>query len=236
LFGSYKTVLITGAGKGIGLAIAKKYIAEGYNVICHYHSSRPLFDGATFIKGDFSTESGVEKFIQECTSLAIKVDVLINNAACFYIADRWEEIPMLKVDEVLQINFKAPLRLSQYFIGKMLINKWGRIVNISSISVEHGGNPASLAYTTSKAALESMTKTVSKKTARSGVLINAIRVGLTDTEFHKKNPKKLINARVNQIPIGRMATPKEIASVIYFYGSDLNTFTAGSIIKVAGGE
>ena len=85
----------------------------------------------------------------------------------------------------------------------------GRIVNISSISVEHGGNPASLAYTTSKAALESMTKTVSKKTARSGVLINAIRVGLTDTEFHKKNPNKLINARVNQIPIGRMLRPRK---------------------------
>ena len=168
--------------------------------------------------------------------MKLKVDVLINNAANFHISDCWEKIPMSRLEEIMQINFQTPLRLCQYFVDNMSENKWGRIVNISSISVEHGGNPSSLVYTASKSALESMTKSLSKSTARFGVLINAIRVGITDTEFHKKNPKKSIIERVKQIPLGRMAQPEEIARTIFFYGSDFNTFTTGSILKVSGGE
>ncbi|MDA7624751.1 SDR family oxidoreductase [bacterium] len=231
-----KTVLITGAGKGIGSETAKKYLKEGYNVICHYHTEKPYIDGVKLIKGEFANETGVEEFIKRFQSLECEVDVLINNAASFFIADKWELINKSQIDEVFHVNFQAPLQLIQFFIKLMIKKKWGRIVNISSISVEHGGNPASLAYTTSKAALEAMTKSLSKSTANLGVLINAIRVGLTDTEFHKKNPSKSISDRVKQIPMGRMAKPDEIANTIFFYGSDHNTFTTGSILKISGGE
>ena len=231
-----KTVLITGAGKGIGLATARKYLKEGYDVICHYHTERPDIQDAKFVKGDFTTGEGVELFIDNVNTLGLKVDVLVNNAASFIISDNWESIKKIQIDTVFNVNFYAPLRLAQFFVKDMIKGRWGRIVNISSISVEHGGNSASLGYTTSKAALESMTRSISKSTAGFEVLINAIRVGLTDTEFHKRNPSKSINKRVKQIPMGRMAKPEEIANLIFYYGSHLNTFTTGSILKTSGGE
>ena len=81
-----------------------------------------------------------------------------------------------------------------------------------------------------------LTYSWAKTLARDGVLMNALRVGLTDTDFHQRNPGKSMETRVAQVPLGRMATAEEIASTIFFYGSNQNSFATGSIIKVAGGE
>ncbi len=231
-----KTVLITGGAGGIGLASAKIYLASGYRVICHFHHQEPDITGVEKIQGDFSSDKGVDDFISELTCKEIQVDVLVNNAASFHIADNWSEVTSSQFAEVFQVNTMATFKLSQHAARDMLGKKWGRIVNISSISVEHGGNPASVAYTTSKAAIEAITKSISKETARFGILINALRVGMTDTNFHRRNQRKSLSDRVAQIPIGRMASADEIAATIFFYGSDENTFTTGTVIKISGGE
>ena len=115
-------------------------------------------------------------------------------------------------------------------------NKCGRIINISSIGVKYGGHPNSAPYTISKAALEAMTILFAKAGAPHNVLVNAVRVGATDTDFHKLNPSKDLSSRINLIPLKRLADPSEIASTIYFLASEESSFVTGSVITVAGGE
>ena len=231
-----KSVLITGASGGIGLATARLYLARGYRVICHYRTKEPSLEGVTAVAGDFSSASGVQKFITSFDKLQIPVDVLVNNAGAFDIAPDWLEVDGGGVLDLMQVNMAAPMALIQHMVPGMREGGWGRIVNISSIGVEHGGNPASVGYTASKAALEVLTRSWARPLAGDGVLMNALRVGLTDTAFHQRNPGKSMEDRVAQVPMGRMATAEEVSRTIFFYGSNQNTYATGGIIKVAGGE
>ena len=118
----------------------------------------------------------------------------------------------------------------------MIEREWGRIVNVSSVSVSHGGASKTIDYTFSKAALESMTWTLSKSLAPRNVLVNAIRVGVTDTKIHQLNPTKTLEDRIRTIPIGRMADPGEIAETILFLCSDRASFISGTVLEATGGE
>ena len=231
-----KTALITGVAGGIGMATAREYLRQGYRVLGQYRSKPGELDGTVPVRGDFSTPAGVQEFLNNLNQTETSVDVLVNNAGAFHVAGSWMEIMGSGVLDLMQVNLAAPMALIQHVAPFMQERGWGRIVNISSISVEHGGNPASVGYTASKAALEVLTYSWAKTLARDGVLMNALRVGLTDTDFHQRNPGKSMETRVAQVPLGRMATAEEIASTIFFYGSNQNSFATGSIIKVAGGE
>lgn len=239
-----KTVLVTGGSKGIGLAVVKRFLSEGHKVVSHFHTNpidvnylpkgckNRLFE----VQGDLidaeQTQSMLRKAVDQCGP----IDILINNAATFSIANHYSDTESSNFLDILKVNLIAPFELSKNVIEEMIKNRWGRIVNISSISVEHGGSPLSVSYTCSKAALEALTKSFAKLGADNNVFVNSIRVGLTKTQFHDKNPGKDLNKRAGQIPVKRMADAAEIAEVVYFYGSEINTFTTGSIIKVSGGE
>ena len=119
---------------------------------------------------------------------------------------------------------------------KMMERKWGRVINISSIGVKYGGNLQSSFYTMSKAALESMTISLAKEGAAHNVLVNAIRLGVTETSFHDKRPNKNMEARIKMIPLQRMAQPKEVADFIFYLSSEESNFMTGTVIPFAGGE
>ena len=239
-----RTVLVTGGSKGIGLAVVKRFLKEGHRVISHFHTN-PID------KNSLTGENRDRLFEVQCDLVCVKqtnimlvksiekfgaIDILINNAATYTIADHYCNLKSGDFLDVLKVNLIAPFELSKKVIGEMIENGWGRIVNISSISVEHGGSPLSVSYTCSKSAIEALTKSFAKLGAESNVLVNSVRVGLTKTQFHDKNPGKDLKKRAEQIPVKRMADPTEIAEVVYFYCSDANTYSTGSIIKVAGGE
>ena len=241
-----QVAIVTGSGNGIGRATAIRLAAEGARVtvaeieVDSGHETVELITraggSAIYSRTDTTDSASVKEAVSATIAAYGDVDVLVNNAGAFHVAGSWMEIMGSGVLDLMQVNLAAPMALIQHVAPFMQERGWGRIVNISSISVEHGGNPASVGYTASKAALEVLTYSWAKTLARDGVLMNALRVGLTDTDFHQRNPGKSMETRVAQVPLGRMATAEEIASTIFFYGSNQNSFATGSIIKVAGGE
>ena len=117
----------------------------------------------------------------------------------------------------------------------MLERGWGRIVNLSSIGVKFGGGSKTFCYSLSKHALEFFPHDHKTWAARN-ILINTLRVGVTDTRIHKVDPEKDMNQRISMIPMARMATPDEIANVVCWLGSDQNSYMTGQVITASGGE
>jgi NAD(P)-dependent dehydrogenase (short-subunit alcohol dehydrogenase family) len=132
-------------------------------------------------------------------------------------------------------NVIPSLLFMKTLVPAMIDRGWGRIVNLGSIGVKYGGGNKTFCYSLSKHALEFFPKD-HKTWATSNVLINTLRVGVTDTRMHKVDPDKDMNERVAMIPMGRMATPEEIADVVYWLGSKQNTIMTGQVVTAAGGE
>lgn len=237
-------VLVTGAGKGIGSKVVEKYLGRGYNVVANTHRKSDLldtfqdnYDGQLFqIKTDLSEEEETKAFLIKAQEIFNRIDIVVNNAGTYSSSENYQKLTTRQFNDVLRVNLLAAFEICQFFITGMVERKFGRIVNVSSISVEHGGAPSSVNYTCSKAGLEALTKSFAKIAPKNDVLVNAIRVGLTDTEFHSRNPNKAMKERIELVPMKRMATTNEIAKTICFYGSEKNTFTTGTVIKVSGGE
>jgi len=229
-----KKVLITGSNSGIGLATTKLFLENSYFVIAHYNSSKSNLDklrnaNLQLVKANFTNIDEVKTLASNLT----EVDILINNAGYYHNEDISE---LENIDIATNVNIKAPLLLSNSVIPNMQKNQFGRIINISSIGVKYGGNIKTLHYTMSKASLEIMTIALAKKFAKDNILINSLRVGITDTDIHKFNKGKNMDNRIKLIPLERMAEPKEIAEMILFLSSDKSSFATGSTITISGGE
>ena len=232
-----KKVLVTGANGKIGTAICEYYLKHNYEIICHYNSSSEnlnKFGDFPQLQGDFSNEKSLLNFIKKLKKYG-PIDILVNNAGDTRFKLNLQEYTYENISKIMSINTYAPFLLCKEVIGGMMNRQWGRIVNISSIGVKYGGSYHTIDYTFSKAALESLTVSLAKQYTIENILINCLRVGVTETDMHIKNPKSM-SKRISLIPISRMAKPEEIAKVVYFLGSESNTYISGDTITVAGGE
>jgi 3-oxoacyl-[acyl-carrier protein] reductase len=234
-----RTVLITGSGSGIGLASVKVFLSAGFNVIAHVRSGEVKLEenynnNLIVVEADLSSKKEISKL---CNVLKqYQIDVLVNNAAHYIYREDFLEIESNEIEELLGINVIAAMKLCLLVLPRMINNGWGRIINLSSISASHGGSAATVDYTISKAAIESLTRSLGKEYSKYNVLVNAIRVGVTDTKIHKLNPEKDLARISKSIPIGRLAMPNEIAEVIRFLATDDASYISGAIIPVTGGE
>ena len=236
-----RQVFITGASSDIGVATCKKYIAEGFRVIGHYNNGQDSFfdlvDSSPNMQSlqiDLSDSRFVEQAFTEHENLFQQTDVLINMAATFR-AKPFSEITATEIIETMNVNLIAALLFMRNITPEMIKRKWGRIVNIGSIGVKFGGGSTSFCYSLSKHSLEFL-PTDYKSWAASNVFVNTLRVGVTDTKFHENNQGKDLGRRVEMIPVKRMASPDEIADIIFWHGSDQNTFITGQVISASGGE
>lgn len=237
-----KTILITGANTGIGLAATLRFLDEGYRVCAHYHTSdgnlAKIDNPNLYLTyADLSNLSNINQLFDQCKKVTNSTgpDILVNNAAVYEKEDSIDVLRPRKIDKSLDVNLKAPFILTQKAMQSMKKKKWGRIINISSIGVKTGGSTTTGFYTISKSALETMTLTFSKVGAPFNILVNALRVGTTYTDLHKKNPEKDLDEIINRIPLGRMAEVDEIVSFIFFLSSNNSSYITGSIMDVAGG-
>ncbi len=216
-----KSVLITGGSRGIGKAVAVLYRDKGYEVTAP--SSAEL---------DLNSDASISGFIEKHKTKHF--DAVINNAGVNDIK-LLEDITDGEIQRTLNINLIGPIKLIRGFAASMKSNKYGRIVNVGSIWAVVS-KPGRLVYSASKNGLHGVTNTLAIELAGYGILVNTVCPGFTNTELTKKNnTQQEIDRICADIPAGRMAEPEEIASVIYFLGSDENTYITGQKIVVDGG-
>lgn len=239
-----KTVFITGATSGIGQQIAVAFARQGWDLICHYHrSSQKLKEllriarkhnvNCEFIRADFVSPGQLKSLQGQIKRW--KIDSLINNAGTYISQKHFSRLDLEEIEETFMVNFFSALLISSEAFSNMKKRNFGRIVNISSIAAKYGGSGTSLAYGCSKCALEGLTKTLAKEGAANNILVNTVRPGFIDTDFHKKFPKD-INRRIQMIPLRRIGAPAEVADLVYYLGSERNTFITNETIAVSGGE
>ena len=240
-----KTALVTGAGGGIGYAIADRLLASGASVALHYLSSHARVvelierygeDRCLLVKADFATPSISQHVFEVVWEWHHKIDVLVNNAALIKPVESTETIVEDDLNSMMAVNYVAPFLLTNMILSKMCHIGNGHIVSISSIGVKYAGSPESAHYMASKAALEAGTLALAKVGASSGVMVNVLRAGVTRTLAHKRLGRQDITDREALIPLGRSAEPSEIAEAVLFLVSPLNTYLTGAVVPVAGGE
>jgi 3-oxoacyl-[acyl-carrier protein] reductase len=216
-----RKVLITGGARGIGLAIADRFRSAGCIVFAPSRSEL-----------DLSDLSAVRDFASR--ERAADVDILINNAGENKPL-RLDEIEPEALARILDVNVSAPFLLSRYLGVRMAERGWGRIVNISSVYSMVSREKRSM-YSTSKSALNGLTRALAVELGPRGVLANAVCPGFVDTELTRlNNTPDEIAALCELVPLGRMAAVPEIAEFVYFIGSELNTYITGQTLPIDGG-
>jgi len=239
-----QTVLITGASRGIGAAIAQRFASVGMNVVIHYLQSHELANevarscmqyGARVmtITADLQSKAQIDKMHEKLLSYGMLPDILINNAGISHyglLSDVSEE----EWDRVMSINLKAPFLLSQAFLPHMVTQKYGRIINVSSIWGLAGAS-CEVVYSTAKGGINAFTKALAKELAPSGITVNAVAPGAVDTDMMQSFDAAEKSDIENDIPMGRFALPDEIASLVYFLALPESSYITGQIISPNGG-
>jgi 3-oxoacyl-[acyl-carrier protein] reductase len=237
------TALISGAGQGIGQACAEVFAERGVHLVLLDRNAETLMQVSKKCQ-----KGAIEVFsiVQDLTDLdllrrqlesippSLAVDILVNNAG-FDRPGTTSKINREAFEAVLGIHLTVPLFLIQFFLPSMRARKWGRIVNVSSIYGLTGGK-GEIAYSTAKAGIIGLTKSVAKEAGTDGVTVNAVMPGLTRTPtIENFMAEKFKQAIVDDTPLGRMAEPKEIANVIAFLASDDASFVTATALPVSGG-
>lgn len=236
-----KFALVTGSTGGIGSAIARELKNQGYSLIIHGNSNiekleklkSELGEDVFTVVGDLSKFDICKKIVDECLEIAGSIDVLINNAG---ITKDNLIIRMTEEDfvQVIETNLNSAFYLTKLLCKSMIRKKFGRIINITSISGVHG-NVGQANYSSAKAAMIGLTKSTAKELASKNVLINAIAPGFIETKMTDKLGEDTKAKILNEIPLKRIGQPEEIASVVSFLVSDSASYITGQVINVDGG-
>lgn len=228
-----KTVLVTGATRGIGQAVAVEFRNRGYRVIGSGSKSIPTPEYLDDYIGCDLTDNNQIDLV--CTWLAsIEIDVLINNAGINHI-NKFCDIPLTEFQTIQQVNVVAPFRFCQAVLPGMSKRNWGRIVNVSSVwgKISKTGRAS---YSASKFAVDGLTVALANEYASQGVLANSVSPGFIDTEMTRTNLGPAgITAMLTAVPIGRLANTEEVAKFISWLGSDENTYISGQNLAIDGG-
>ena len=235
-----KNIIVTGASGGIGNAIIKKLSESGANILASGTRIEKLeelkknFKGLKILKFDISQSDKIEECIENATNeLGGSLDGLVNNAgitqdnlAIRMSLDEWQK--------VININLTSTFLMSKFAIKKMLKNKSGKIVNITSV-VGHTGNLGQANYTASKAGIVAMSKSLAVEYAKKNININCISPGFIKTAMTDKIDDKFKEVIISKIPSARLGEPDDIANAVLFLSSDQSNYINGETLHVNGG-
>ncbi len=234
-----KTVLITGGSRGIGREMVRRFARGGYAVAFVYHRSEKeakalaLETGATPICADLSTEDACVRAVREAIGLLGHIDVLINNAAVAGFS-LFTDITGEEWNRFLSLNLSAPFFCSREAVRDMLTRKSGRILNISSMWGQVGAS-CEVHYSAAKSGLIGLTKALAKELAPSSITVNCIAPGVIDTEMNAALSSTDLKALTEEIPLGRLGHPSEIAEWAYFLSENGGDYVTGQVFGVNGG-
>lgn len=230
-----RTALVTGASRGIGLACAKALAAGGARVVLAARNIEKLEAASAEIPGSswVQIDMGSAESIKEAIAKAGKIDILVNNAA---ITKDGLALRMKKDDwdVVLATNLTGAFLAIQQVLQPMMKERWGRIINISSI-VGETGNPGQANYVASKAGLIGLTKSLAQEIASRNITVNAIAPGFIDTDMTASLSEELKNNMLSHIPLKRFGKAEDIAAAVKFLASDDAGYITGAVLNVNGG-
>jgi len=238
--------LITGASRGIGKEIAKKFAKEGYSIVLNYISDSTDIEAlkaelkkenakieVMCVKADVTNVEACKEMVSRAIHTFGKIDVLVNNAGVtkdgLLMRMREEDF-----DRVIEVNLKGTFYVTKQVIPHMMKQKQGRIVNISSV-VGISGNAGQANYAASKAGIIGFTKSVAKELASRNILANCVAPGFISTDMTQVLSESVKEGIYAQIPLKKMGTAEEVAKAVYFLGNAENTYITGQVLQVDGG-
>jgi 3-oxoacyl-[acyl-carrier protein] reductase len=239
-----KSAIVTGASRGIGRAIALKLAAEGCNVVVNYHANadaanevadliRQSHARAEIVQADVSVAADVERLVKAATGAFERIDILVNNAGITR-----DQLVMRMSEQdfsaVIDTNLTSAFLMTKAVLRPMLRQRYGRIVNITSISGIIG-NAGQANYAASKAGLIGLTRAIAREVASRNITCNAVAAGVVETDIWQGVPQAAIDTMLTMIPLGRKGTPEEIADAVAFFSSDAVSYVTGQVLNVDGG-
>ncbi len=239
-----KTVIVTGASKGIGAATAILFAQKGYNVVINYNES---YESATLLarslvsngfsvttqKANVANRLETDIMVKEALYKFGSIDVMINNAGVAYqglITDTDE----VDFDRVIDVDLKGVFNCCKSVTPVMVNQKSGKIINISSMWGQVGAS-CEVAYSAAKAGVIGLTKALAKELAPSGITVNALAPGLIETGMNANFTVEELSDFVADIPLGRMGSADEVAAAAFFLASDSAEYITGQVLGVNGG-
>jgi 3-oxoacyl-[acyl-carrier protein] reductase len=239
-----KVAVITGGARGIGYAIAERMLDSGANV-CLWDIDEQQLNVAKealqkkgrteIIDADLTDESQVLSATEKVVSLFGKIDILVNNAGITGgNAPTWELDPAVW-RKVIEVNLIAPFLTCHAIVPKMLINGYGRIVNVGSIAGKEG-NPTASHYSASKAGLIGLTKSLGKELATKNILVNCITPAAAKTDLFDQMTQQHLDYMLSKIPMNRFLMVEEVAAMVAWLASEECSFTTGGVFDISGGR
>jgi len=242
-----RTALVTGASRGMGLAIARALRTQGATVVVNDLEAglddaveqlrqQPGEGDVHAVIADVVDSGQVRQMVDQIASLAGTVDILVNNAGVLR-PTRVVDIPEDEWDFVVGVNLKGTFLCSQAVVPLMQTNGWGRIVNLSSTAGKNISTVGGAHYTAAKAGVLGFTRHLAKEVAADGITVNAVCPGLIDTDMVRSTiDQSKQDAYARSFPISRLGRPEEVADLVAFLASDRAAYITGASVDINGGD
>jgi len=237
-----RTALVTGAGRGIGLAISERLLADGARVVMLDRdapaveaAAKRLGGNARAIVADVTRTADVDGAVQAAHDWHGRLDVVVNNAGITGRSFPTWELTDADWQQVIAVDLTSVFLVCRAAVRLMRPRQSGRIVNIASIAGKEG-NPTLVPYSTAKAGVIGLTKALAKEVATQGILVNAVAPAVIGTELLQQMERSTVDMLVAKIPMGRVGKPEEVAALVAWLSSDECSFSTGAVYDLSGGR
>ena len=242
-------VLVTGASRGIGRALAAAFASQGADLALHYNTGddeahqlarelEPYGVSTTLIKENLLEPDSATRLVERTESFLGGLDILINNAGSLIARQPLTELSDELLESATLLNYLSVVRVTQQALPLLSHSSIGGcVVNVGSIAARTGGGGGSAHYAAAKAAIEGFTRAVAKEFAPSGVRANVLAPGVIETDFHINTDQALMSSFARSIPLGRLGTPEDcVGAVLLLASPTLGSFITGHVLAVNGGQ
>ena len=239
-----RIAIVTGGSRGIGRAVSIALAEAGAFVLVNYRSNEDAANETLRVleeaggKGealafDVADPESVDSAIKDAAKRHGRIDILVNNAG-ISIDQLLLRVSVQDLETTWATNVNGALFCAKACIRPMMRNKWGRVINLSSVVAE-SGNPGQVVYSSSKAALLGMTRSLAREYASRGITVNAVAPGFIETDMTADLPDAAREGIIEQTPVGRIGRPEEVAAAVVFLASEEASYITGQVVRVNGG-